>query len=204
MPYRPHLDIDVLHVSREPATAVRTLLAQILEETLLDTMPAASGAALVHQARTAPWPRRAVTPILVEWRLNAARTARERKRIDWPARHAGHLPRSAIMSDPQAQWHVIEYEGFEIHVQVFPKDHRDDPSQPPGPDARYAFVGYVCHHGADPHAPGNAVQFHAGGDDAFRSVADALDEARQIGSSIVDGTHPDLSVLSIVTHSHPE
>jgi hypothetical protein len=29
-----------------------------------------------------------------------------------------------------------------------------------------------------------------------------VDDARHIGKSIVDGTHPDLSVLPLVSHQH--
>jgi hypothetical protein len=85
------------------------------------------------------------------------------------------------------------YEGFEIHVALSPA--RTDP-------ARYTYTGYVCHPGADPSLPGHVVPFHADGDDSFRTVEDAVDEAVHIARSIVDGTHPDLSVLSIVTHGY--
>jgi hypothetical protein len=59
--------------------------------------------------------------------------------------------------------------------------------------------GYVCHPGADPAIPGHVVPFHAGGEEWFASLEDACYEAVHAGRSIVDGTHPDLSVLSLVT-----
>ena len=43
---------------------------------------------------------------------------------------------------------------------------------------------------------------HADGDDAFKTADDAVQDARHIGRSIVDGTHPDLSVLQLVSHHH--
>lgn len=85
------------------------------------------------------------------------------------------------------------YEGFEIHVALSPA--RANPT-------RYTYTGYVCHPGADPSLPGHVVPFHADGDDSFRSAEEAVDEAVHVGRSIVDGTHPDLSVLSIVTHGY--
>ncbi len=85
------------------------------------------------------------------------------------------------------------YEGFEIHVT---------PSPTSANPARYTYTGYVCHPGADPHQPGHTVPFHADGDDSFRSAEEAMEEAMHVARSIVDGTHPDLSVLSIVTHGY--
>ncbi|WP_159839168.1 hypothetical protein [Burkholderia sp. 8Y] len=100
-----------------------------------------------------------------------------------------------MASDLPAQWHVFEYEGFDIRVHAQPK---------PGPQnaERYGFIGHVCLHGANADVPGEAVHFHADGDDAYKTAEDAVDDARHIGKSIVDGTHPDLSVLSIVSHHH--
>ena len=85
------------------------------------------------------------------------------------------------------------YEGFEIHVV---------PSPTRTNSTRYTYTGYVCHPGADPSLPGHVVPFHADGDDSFRSPEDAMEEAVHVARSIVDGTHPDLSVLSIVTHGY--
>ena len=53
-------------------------------------------------------------------------------------------------------------------------------------------------------APGEAVRFHSDGNDEFKSADDAVQDARHIGRSIIDGTHPDLSVLSLVSHHHHE
>jgi hypothetical protein len=101
------------------------------------------------------------------------------------------------MSDEQAQWQMAEYEGFEIHVAPFVKGQQEN--QPPQPDDRYTFVGFVCHPGANAKLPGHSVPFHADGEESFKSSADALDEGIHVGRSIVDGTHPDLSVLGLVT-----
>jgi len=105
-----------------------------------------------------------------------------------------------MSGDPAPQWRVFEYEGFDIHVL---------PQLKPAPEhgtariaERHVFIGYVCLHGADAASTGEAVHFHADGDDEYKSEQDALDDARHIGKSIVDGTHPDLSVLSIVSHHH--
>lgn len=95
------------------------------------------------------------------------------------------------MSDPQDMWQQVDYEGFEIHVSTRPRD----PEHP----ARFTYVGYVCHPGAAASMPGHSVPFHADGEESFRSGDDARDEALHVGRSIVDGTHPDLSVLSLVT-----
>lgn len=104
------------------------------------------------------------------------------------------------MSDENAPWQVVEYEGFEIHAAPCSKDpHESEPHRPPGPPGPYTYVGYVCHPGADPAIPGHAVPFHADGEETFATREDALAEAIHIGRSIVDGTHPDLSVLPLVT-----
>ncbi|WP_199029690.1 hypothetical protein [Ralstonia sp. ASV6] len=85
------------------------------------------------------------------------------------------------------------YEGFEIHVS--PSPIRAD-------NTRYTYTGYVCHPGANPAQPGHVVPFQADGDDSFRSPEAAMEEAVHVARSIVDGTHPDLSVLSLVTHGY--
>ncbi len=97
------------------------------------------------------------------------------------------------MADQPLPLHKVDYEGFEIHVDA----------RPVAPDTpRYTYTGYVCHPGANLGLPGHAVAFHADGEETFRSEQDALHEAVQIGESIVDGTHPDLSVLSLVTSGY--
>ena len=94
------------------------------------------------------------------------------------------------MSDETDAWQMVDYEGFEIHTSPRPK-------QPD--EGRFTYIGYVCHPGADPALPGHVVPFHADGEASFTSVADASYEAVHEGRSIVDGTHPDLSVLGLVT-----
>ncbi|QCP48728.1 hypothetical protein FAZ95_05705 [Trinickia violacea] len=101
------------------------------------------------------------------------------------------------MSDEHAQWQMEAYEGFEIHVAPFVKGQPEN--QAPQPGDRYTYIGYVCHPGADPKLPGHSVPFHADGEETFKSAADALYEGVHIGRSIVDGTHPDLTVLPLVT-----
>ena len=101
------------------------------------------------------------------------------------------------MSDEYTSWHVVEYESFEIHVTPFPKDPQGNMA--PAKSERYTWIGFVCHPGANPRLPGHAVPFHPDGDESYASVEDALYEAVHVGRSIVDGTHPDLSVLSLVT-----
>lgn len=100
------------------------------------------------------------------------------------------------MSEEDAMWQMTQYEGFEIHVAPFLRGI-DSEVPPPGHD--YTYVGYVCHPGADPKLPGHAVPFHADGDVGFATAADALDEGMHVGRTIVDGTHPDLTVLPLVT-----
>ncbi|MFP6557218.1 hypothetical protein WJ542_02590 [Paraburkholderia sp. B3] len=95
------------------------------------------------------------------------------------------------MTGPQASTQKFDYEGFEIHVA---------PAQADDGGNRYTYTAYVCHPGADAAMPGHAVSFHADFGDTFRSEQDAVEEAVHVGHSIVDGTHPDLSVLSLVTH----
>jgi hypothetical protein len=87
------------------------------------------------------------------------------------------------------RWQSVDYEGFEIHVA---------PSLKEGSE-RFTYIGYVCHPGADPKQPGHTVPFHADGEESFKTLDDATYEAVHIGKSIVDGTHSDLSVLSLVT-----
>ncbi|WP_244816628.1 hypothetical protein [Caballeronia sp. Lep1P3] len=105
-----------------------------------------------------------------------------------------------MSGDSASQWQVFEYEGFDIYVLAQRKSAPDHAS-PQAPE-RYTYIGHVCLHGANADAPGEAVHFHADGDDAFKTADEAAEEARHIGKSIVDGTHPDLSVLSIVSHHH--
>jgi hypothetical protein len=98
--------------------------------------------------------------------------------------------KEAMMPEENIAWQSVEYEGFEIHVSPRLK----------GPDStRYTYVGHVCHPGATPAMPGHTVPFHPDGEDSFASSDEAVDEAVHVGRSIVDGTHPDLSVLSLVT-----
>jgi hypothetical protein len=106
------------------------------------------------------------------------------------------------MADPTADWQTVQYEGFEIHVSPVAKDppdaaHAGDPAA--AQNSRYTYLGYVCHPGANPQLPGHAVPFHADGEESFASRDDALYEAVHVGRSIVDGTHPDLTVLPLVT-----
>lgn len=103
------------------------------------------------------------------------------------------------MSEENLRWHMIEYEGFEIHVATAGKEPAAGHRQPAAPGGGYTYVGYVCHPGADPKLPGHAVPFHADGDETFQSEKVAWDEGIHVGRSIVDGTHPDLSVLPLVT-----
>lgn len=95
------------------------------------------------------------------------------------------------MPAPQPQYEKFDYEGFEIHVSPAPTD---------ASSTHYTYEAYVCHPGADPALPGHAVTYRPGGDETFRSAQEATEEAVHVGHSIVDGTHPDLSVLSLVTH----
>jgi hypothetical protein len=100
------------------------------------------------------------------------------------------------MSDKQAQWTNMEYEGFEIHVAPLTQEPPENSAPQP---KQYTYLGYVCRPGANPKLPGHSVPFHADGDQTFKTPADALDEGVQVGRSIVDGTHPDLTVLPLVT-----
>ena len=105
------------------------------------------------------------------------------------------------MPDEPAPWHVFEYEGFEIHV--LPQLKPTPEHSPPRASDRYVYIGHICRHGANAGAPREAVHFHADGNDEYKSADDAVQEARHIGRSIIDGTHPDLSVLPLVSHHHP-
>ncbi|MFM0646829.1 hypothetical protein PQR14_21095 [Paraburkholderia bryophila] len=106
------------------------------------------------------------------------------------------------MADETAPWQMVEYEGFEIHVAPFPKTPPGEGgggSVPAVADNRYTYVGYVCHPGADAAIPGHSVPFHADGEESFAGHDEALYEGVQVGRSIVEGTHPDLTVLPLVT-----
>jgi hypothetical protein len=103
------------------------------------------------------------------------------------------------MSDETAAWHVVEYERFEIHAAPLPVALRTEAHTAPASASRYTYVGYVCHPGADPAVPSQVVPFHADGEESFASAADALYEAVHVARSIVEGTHPDLTVLPLVT-----
>ncbi len=112
------------------------------------------------------------------------------------AQRAQCMPGAAwetAMSEPPLPSRQVDYEGFEIHVSPTPTQTDAN---------RYTYAGYVCHPGADPALPGHTVPFHADGEESFRSADEAFHEAVSIGRSIVDGTHPDLSVLSLVTHGY--
>jgi hypothetical protein len=101
------------------------------------------------------------------------------------------------MPEEDASWQMTQYEGFEVHVAPFMREREEGVPLPAGQD--YTYIGYVCHPGADPKLPGHAVPFHADGDVGFPSAADALEEGMHVGRTIVDGTHPDLTVLPLVT-----
>ncbi len=103
------------------------------------------------------------------------------------------------MADETAPWQVVEYEGFEIHVMPSLKNPPSEANAPAAADNRYTYVGYVCHPGADPTIPGHTVPFHADGEESFANRDEALYEGVHVGRSIVDGTHPDLTVLPLVT-----
>ncbi|MGF6940200.1 hypothetical protein OKW41_009362 [Paraburkholderia sp. UCT70] len=105
------------------------------------------------------------------------------------------------MADQTASWQTVRYEGFEIHVSAVAKDPPDPAhaADAAAKNSRYTYLGYVCHPGANPQLPGHAVPFHADGEESFASLDDALYEAVHVGRSIVDGTHPDLTVLPLVT-----
>jgi hypothetical protein len=107
------------------------------------------------------------------------------------------------MADETALWQTSEYEGFEIHVVPLAKNPPGESDAwnhaVPAEEGRYTYAGYVCHPGADPHIPGHAVPFHADGEESFASRDEALHEGLHVGRSIVEGTHPDLTVLPLVT-----
>jgi hypothetical protein len=106
------------------------------------------------------------------------------------------------MLDEATPWHVFEYEGFDIHVLAQLKLKPIPAQAAPQASDRYVYMGFICRHGAHADAPGETLPFHASGDDEFKSADDAVQEARHIGRSIIDGTHPDISVLPLVSHHH--
>lgn len=103
------------------------------------------------------------------------------------------------MPDQTVTWQMVEYEGFEIHIAPFLKNPPDEAHAPTAANTRYTYVGYVCHPGANPAIPGHAVPFHADGEESFADGNEALHEGVHVGRSIVEGTHPDLTVLPLVT-----
>ena len=103
------------------------------------------------------------------------------------------------MSQDKTLWRLAEYEGFEIHVAPLVKYDDNESKREPTSGERYTYVGYVCHRGADPKLPGQTVPFHAEGDETFTNAESAWEEGVHVGRTIVDGTHPDLTVLPLVT-----
>lgn len=105
------------------------------------------------------------------------------------------------MSQENTLWRMAAYEGFEIHVAPLVKSNGDESKQKRSPASgeRYTYIGYVCRPGADPKLPGHTVPFHADGDETFASAQAAWEEGVRVGRTVVDGTHPDLSVLPLVT-----
>ncbi|WP_414442696.1 hypothetical protein [Burkholderia sp. 22PA0106] len=99
----------------------------------------------------------------------------------------------AATPEREARIDPIPYEGYEIHVTVHPATAVAN---------RHTYIGYVCHPGANPALPGHTVPFHPNGEESFASVDEAVRDATRVGQLIVDGSHPDLSVLSLVTHGY--
>lgn len=87
----------------------------------------------------------------------------------------------------------IPYEGYEIHVTVEPAKAVLN---------RYTYVAYVCHPGANAALSHHTVPFHPNGEESFASVNEARQDAKCVGQTIVDGSHADLSVLSLVTSGY--
>ena len=97
------------------------------------------------------------------------------------------------MPTAQLETQKVDYEGFEIHISAMPVQEGG---------TRYTYTAYICHPGADVTLPGHSVPYHPDGDETFRSEPEAVEEATHVGRSIIEGTHPDLSVLSLVTHGY--
>lgn len=97
------------------------------------------------------------------------------------------------MPTAQLETQKVDYEGFEIHVSATLVEEGS---------TLYTYTAYVCHPGADTTLPGHSVPYHPDGEETFRSEQEAAEEATHVGRSIVDGTHPDLSVLALVTHGY--
>ncbi|QBQ96089.1 hypothetical protein [Paraburkholderia pallida] len=97
------------------------------------------------------------------------------------------------MPAAQIETQKVDYEGFEIHISAMPAEEGGK---------RYTYTAYICHPGANAALPGHSVAYHADGDETFRSEQEAVEEAAHVGRSIIEGTHPDLSVLSLVTHGY--
>jgi hypothetical protein len=94
---------------------------------------------------------------------------------------------------PNPEPHKLDHEGFEIHITAAPIEENA---------AKFTYTAYICHPGANPAKPGHTVPYHADGEETFRTEQEAIEEAAHVGRSIIDGTHPDLSVLSLVTHGY--
>lgn len=95
------------------------------------------------------------------------------------------------MPTPQPEPQKFTHEGFEIHITAAPIEESA---------TRFTYTAYICHPGANTSLPGHTVHYHADGEETFRTEQEAIEEAAHVGRSIIDGTHPDLSVLSLVTH----
>ncbi|WLE60167.1 hypothetical protein GIY62_05770 [Burkholderia plantarii] len=83
----------------------------------------------------------------------------------------------------------IPCEGYEIHVTVQPARAIAN---------RYTYVAYLCRPGASAGLPGQTVPFHPNGEESFASVDEAARDAKRVGAMIVDGSHRNLSVQSLV------
>ncbi|WP_028217196.1 hypothetical protein [Paraburkholderia oxyphila] len=93
----------------------------------------------------------------------------------------------------QLETQKVDYEGFEIHISAMPVEEGGK---------RYTYTAYICHPGVNAALPGHSVAYRADGDETFRSEQEAVEEAAHVGRSIIEGTHSDLSVLSLVTHGY--
>lgn len=84
-------------------------------------------------------------------------------------------------------WQQIHYKSFEIYVLAI---HEHHPMQKKG---KYSYNGHVCRPGADPRFLSQASTFFHRFPD-FETKEAAWDAGQYEGKTIVDGTHPFISV----------